>query len=87
MLGKRYKVSVMQDELILEICCTAKGLWSTILHCPCQVFLLYTKNVKQVKEMMDISIILDIVVMVTQVYAYVQMYQTVYIKYVHFIVC
>lgn len=34
---------------------------------------------------MDKSIILDIVVMVSQVYAYVQVYQTVYIKYVQFI--
>lgn len=41
---------------------------------------------RQIKEMMDLSIILDIVVMVTPVYAYVQMYQTVYIKYVQFIV-
>lgn len=29
-----YNVSVMQDELILETCCTSQGFRSTTLYCP-----------------------------------------------------
>lgn len=34
-----YKFSVMQDELILEICSRAQGLWSKIIYCALETLL------------------------------------------------